>query len=241
MENSEVQQAVFKMGELLVNKLGPEPSVDTLGRWMAHYIAEQMMKATNLEGIDKENAEKACFDNILNLWQHRWSLPSGTRPFEDFEPILRLIEKLNPERERTFYYHQLPNNGRDRQNNENTNEWIKAAEQIDKAARICIAYALDQLATGAKTEETEQWLKNSNSLASEADTQIIQKLVNNNCIIPEASDDLEFTPAAISDFSNHYEYEMVQSRIEHLEEFSLLSEKMLSRLKIKLEDLSKNL
>ena len=34
--------SVLALGKKLVDELGLDQSVDTLGRWMAHYIAEKM-------------------------------------------------------------------------------------------------------------------------------------------------------------------------------------------------------
>ena len=49
-------------------ELGLDPGVDTLARWIAHYIAEQMEVAGNATGEDKLTAERRCFDAILKLW-----------------------------------------------------------------------------------------------------------------------------------------------------------------------------
>ena len=241
MENLEVQRSVLSLGELFVNKLGLEPGVDTFARWMAHYIAQQMNKAENSQGTEKESAEKACFDTILKVWEHRWKLPSGKRPFEDFEPILMLIEKLNPERESAFYYHQLPENGRrDLQINENMSEWIKTAEEMDQAARICITYALDQSVLQIKTDETEQWLENASKLTSDDDTKIIRGLINKNLPLPSEYGDDDIISNYTSETLKNYSLEKVKSRIKHLQAFSKVSKKMLSALKIELKDLRKN-
>lgn len=108
MEKLDTQQAAIELGKQFVNQHGLNSGVDTFGRWMCHYIAEQMVKADNSVGAEKELAEKACFETILKFWQHRWQLPSGIRPFESFDTILSVIERLDPERHRNFYYHQIP-------------------------------------------------------------------------------------------------------------------------------------
>ena len=56
---------------MLVDELNLEPSVDTPGRWMAHYVAEVIARAQVSEGAEKAAAERECFEVILQLWKHR--------------------------------------------------------------------------------------------------------------------------------------------------------------------------
>ena len=42
MEQSEQQKAILELGKLFVKELDLEKSVDTLSRWMAHYVAEKI-------------------------------------------------------------------------------------------------------------------------------------------------------------------------------------------------------
>lgn len=102
MASSEIQERIINLGKALVEELGSR--IGTPSRWMAHYIAEQMTIADNAQGDDKIRAEQKCFETILKLWEHRSSLPNGQRPFENFEPIFRVLEQLNPENKQPFYF-----------------------------------------------------------------------------------------------------------------------------------------
>ena len=99
MENSERfdPDKVLALGRKLVEELGLEESNDTLGRWMAHCLADLITKAENASGGDKDAGRKECFDAILALWRHRSELPSGKRPFAELEPVIRAVESLDPE------------------------------------------------------------------------------------------------------------------------------------------------
>ena len=66
-----MREEILNLGKLLVGELGLEYSVDTLSRWMAHYIAEQMRIIESTENDDKKLAEEKCFETILKLWKHR--------------------------------------------------------------------------------------------------------------------------------------------------------------------------
>lgn len=92
-----MQAKVIHLSKALVEKLKLEPGVDTLSRWMAHYIAELIAALENADDINKPQVQQKCFETILTLWQNRSSLPSGHRPFENFEPILKTLDALNPE------------------------------------------------------------------------------------------------------------------------------------------------
>ena len=75
-----------------------------LGRWMAHYVADLIAKAENATGEEGSLNQKKCFDAILALWMHRAAFPSGKRPFEEMEPVVRAIESLDPEDSTPRYF-----------------------------------------------------------------------------------------------------------------------------------------
>src|SRR5262249_1554821 len=90
-------EKVLELGKELVDELGLNKSNDTLARWMAHYVAELMHGVESAQGEDRLAKMRVCGDAILNLWRHRHELPSGKRPFEEMEPILRALESLDPD------------------------------------------------------------------------------------------------------------------------------------------------
>ncbi|TFB51056.1 hypothetical protein [Cryobacterium tagatosivorans] len=85
----------FKLGNLLVADLN---DTDTLGRWMGHFIASLMNEAEAATGERALELRSQCSTEILKLWKHRAGLPGDSRPMSSFEPILRALEKLDPER-----------------------------------------------------------------------------------------------------------------------------------------------
>lgn len=71
----------MSLGETIVQELGLENSNDTLGRWMAHRLAELMERAEQAtEDADREAARKEATDLVLRLWDHRSSWPHGWPP-----------------------------------------------------------------------------------------------------------------------------------------------------------------
>ena len=179
MEKSEAQQKAINLGKMLVKELQLEPSVDTLGRWMAHYLAIKINEAENATGEEKKAIEKECFDIILRIWKHRWKLPGNSKPFRNFEPIFEFMVKLNPERQPPFYFDAFEGK------KENTamklsksDEWLSIAKNTDKYARICITQALQNAALELSTTEQEEWLKNAPRLTEDIDVKIIKYVLH---------------------------------------------------------------
>jgi hypothetical protein len=79
MENSSRSEAVLKLGKKIVDELGLDQSVDTLGRWMAHYIAELIVDVEAAEANDKAGKMAKCVAAILDLWRHRNPFPYSAK------------------------------------------------------------------------------------------------------------------------------------------------------------------
>lgn len=225
MENSKARKEVINLGKLFVKELKLEPGVDTFSRWMAHYLAEKITNLEHKKGEEKRALEKECFDVILKLWQHRHSLPSGRRPLQSFEPVLDLLLKLNPDKKETFFYTDRHN--QDISNieikeleSQSVEEWIKIANEIDKTARIWIEYALSQAANKSKNKRTKEWIDNASGLSDNADTKIINILLDTNPLFN--SEDYDKV-----DFSKNYAIEKLKKRISQLQKFSQLNETLL--------------
>lgn len=158
MDASMTQQKAITLGEIIVRELDAHP--DTLSRWMAHYIGEQMALAST--GEPKSEANAQCFQTILALWSHRDKLPNGFRPLDGFEPILNTLTRLKPDEPRGFYHNFLrPQNeeaGSDGQQKAVT-RWLEFAESADYTARILISLALRAAAKNATRDSTDAILE----------------------------------------------------------------------------------
>lgn len=225
MESSGTLDKIINLGKLFVKELKLEPGVDTFSRWMAHYLAEKITFAEQSQGKEKEIAEKECFDIILKLWQHRHSLPTGRRPLQNFEPIFDLLSKLNPEKEEAFFFKTMHNQELSELETDNLDyksveKWMNIAKEIDKTARIWIEFALSQAANIAKNERTKEWIENAVTLSDNADTSIINILLDNNPSFDIEDYDKDY-------FSKKYAIEKIKSRMEQLQRFSKLNEILL--------------
>ena len=86
MENSEIQKRIINLGKALVEEIGLDPGVDTLARWMAHYIAEQMEIAEELYQLldrlkEDERAIVIATEIEGKTYRHlseKWGVPVNT-------------------------------------------------------------------------------------------------------------------------------------------------------------------
>jgi len=236
MEDSVVQQKIISLGETIVNELKLDPGVDTLSKWMAHYVAEKIEIIKTLKGQKKKKAEKECFEIMLNLWEQRWSGPEQSRFLGDFEPLLETLYKLNPDREKSFYLRhefqilfQEENQLKDKKE---SNSHYENAIKIDRIARRIIANLLFQSVSEINlTGKKGKLVRNLIDLLDYPDTSII-RIVS------------EYDKRKMKDKSNARELvnkqiKVLEKRIEELEEFGDLRNLLLENYKNELRDLER--
>jgi hypothetical protein len=229
MENSEVYNQVISLGKLLVQELEKhdQQHISTFTRWMAHYVAEKIIEAENSQGEVKINAQKDCFETILRLWNSRDVMPD--RPFKSFEPILEMLQRLNPEKQEPYYFMELSQDAIDQlEGLDPSADWLKKASAIDKSAKISIQYCLAKAAKYAKSDLTEKWLEYSSSLGRQDDRNIIQIITRDDSIL-DLEDDKKFI--------KQYRSEKLKSRIRHFEQFLDESRSVMESLKNELNEL----
>jgi hypothetical protein len=97
MGPSKLPKDVLGLGRHLVRELGFEEGVDTLGRWMAHHLAELIDKAENgITLAERSKAHMSAMETILKVWEHRASLPRKAYPLAPYEELLKLLDRLRP-------------------------------------------------------------------------------------------------------------------------------------------------
>lgn len=179
-DGSARSDAILALGRELVDELGLEPSVDTLGRWMAHYIADHIVNAESTTGEEKYTAEKKCFDAILALWKHRAELPNGKRPFEELEPVIRAIESLDPSDHTPRYFRSARLPKGQGEDNPAVDQWLEMARGLDYSAKILIGYSLAEAARAAG-DKSEEWVKLAESAGvEESASEIVVRFLSKN-------------------------------------------------------------
>lgn len=95
MELSKPPKDILGLGKHLVRELDFEDGVDTLGRWMSHHLAELIHESENGKtAAIRSKASQQAVKTILKIWEHRKSLPRQAYPLNQFEELLKVIDRL---------------------------------------------------------------------------------------------------------------------------------------------------
>ncbi len=236
MEDSKAQKKIIDLGKSIVIELELDPGVDTLSKWMAHYLAEKIELTEKLNGNKKSQAENECFKIILKLWENRWSAPPVRNYLEDFKPLLETLEKLNPNKKTPFFYpSQIQSDLEEEKedtDSDNMKSHLDAALKIDKLARSLIFDSLNQAVSGLELNgDRGKYIRNSIDLVDYPDTKIIRFTSDYNKFLKSQEDE--------RDDEKSERIEELKKRINDLEEFNSLKDSLLVRYKKKLSELEK--
>ena len=203
--------SVLALGKKLVDELGLDQSVDTLGRWMAHYIAEKMedAEAATSEARDRKMSE--CSDAILKLWAHRSELSNGKRPFEEFGQIFRVLQSLDLDDPTPRYFRQARSAVEQDDEGDSTKQWLNIASALDCAARVLIRYCLATAAQEA-VDKSRDWVALAQAIAEEGDIDVRMVL--------SIADDVEVLNSENPDDTTRARIEGLLKRLEAFIAFS---------------------
>ncbi|WP_029034555.1 hypothetical protein [Salinimicrobium terrae] len=233
MEDSKAQQRILNLGRAIVNELDLDPGVDTLSKWMAHYIAEKLDLVEITSGKKKEQAQKECVDIILKLWEHRWSIPQRKPFLEDFEPLLETLKNLDPKKELPFFLPPRMQQEFQKESQEIGNEKInyyQEALKVDRLARSIINDLLNRAVSGLElSTERREIIRRGLNLLDAPDMKIIRYVLNND--LADKSQEVEKYDV------KHKRSAELKKRIEGLEEFSNFNDFLLERYNKELVEL----
>ena len=215
--------SVLALGKKLVDELDLDQSVDTLGRWMAHYIAEKMEAAESATGEDRDRKMSECGDAILKLWAHRSELPDGRRPFKEFGQIFRVLQSLDIDGPTPRYFRQARSAVKQDDEDEATKRWLNIASGVDDAARVLIRYCLATAAQEA-VDKSRDWVTLAEAIAEEKefDIRMVRAIVEDAEVLNSENPD-DTARAKIEDL------------LKRLKAFTDLSSMLSSHLQGKLE------
>lgn len=145
-EHSKPYPAVVTLGMRIVRELGFEDSVDTLGRWMSHRIAELMEQAESADTeVTKVAAKQECTDLILKVWERRKYWPQG-QPLGDLSGFLHSVA---PD----------PYSAPDNNETDEEKSWIKALPGIRKLHKYEDQIVFDSAIADLDLTEDKEWLE----------------------------------------------------------------------------------
>lgn len=163
------------LGQRILEELKLDREMDTLGRWLAHYLAEKMEYAASApEGVTGEADRRECVDLILRLWERRQTWPLSA-PLKDVAD--RLDELLAP---KPRFFHATT---------KTSNPFVDLLHGLEelhhKETQICLAAWI----AGLNLSKDREFLHNHPEHLDEEELQISQRLVEIQDVMlsPEAS------------------------------------------------------
>lgn len=138
------------LGGALIEQLGLRKDEDTLGQWIAHHLAEKLRAHKLAHGAAKAALEVEIVDTILKFWKHRAYFPRGTRPFENYESVLRALESFDPDQTSGRYFHYAAADTAAKGEDPASQQWIDIAKQMDRGARAIVNFCIRNAAAAAE-------------------------------------------------------------------------------------------
>jgi hypothetical protein len=170
MEQSKRLEEVLTLGERLVEELDLGKSVDTLSKWMAHYIAELISDARNTTDADKQKiAQEKCCETILRLWDHRASLPGNAKPLANLEPILKTILDLQSKND---FWAAVAR----RRTEESDDPWCEFIKNSYCADRRMACIAILTAIAESHFDREKRWVAENKEALSKEEAEIINTL-----------------------------------------------------------------
>lgn len=146
MEPSKPPKDILELGRYLVRELEFEDGVDTLGRWMAHHVAELIDRAENAPTeTERLAARRDATETILKIWEHRASLPGGAYPLKAYQDAIGFLERLQPDRNPFVYFRRRHPESKDQ----------IAADLFDSFSRLVIALLIMEIQSSAEFQTPE--------------------------------------------------------------------------------------
>lgn len=148
---------MLELGKLLAAEL---EQTDTLGRWIAHYLAERMTSLEQKTGSERGIAEAEVADLILHLWSLRRQLPGSRLPLAEVDEVEAAIARLTPGRRPWAYFGAFATDTE-------PSTTLKAALLIDRLAGDLVHGLIGRAAALAE-EDGAAWTKHAEKIGDGA-------------------------------------------------------------------------
>ncbi len=150
----------MELGALLAAELAQN---DTLGRWIAQYLAERMTSLEVKTGSERSIAEAEVADLILRLWTLRRQLPISRLPLAEVDEVEAAIAKLTPGRQPWGYFDAFAAGAEPSAEETGASTTLQAALLVDQLAGDLVHGLIGRAAALAEQNEAP-WIKHAQKI-----------------------------------------------------------------------------
>lgn len=155
---------MLELGKLLAAEL---EQTDTLGRWIAHHLAERMTSLEQKTGSERGIAEAEVAELILRLWSLRRQLPGGRIPLAEVDEVEAAIARLTPGRRPWAYFGAFAADTEPSPEETETSTTLKAALLVDRLAGDLVHGLIGRAAALAE-DDGAAWTKQAEEIGDGA-------------------------------------------------------------------------
>jgi hypothetical protein len=169
MVPSKRSQDTIALGKRIVSELGLTDSCETLAKWMAHYLAEQIQLAeAEQDPLLKQQIEQRCSELVLRLWKKRHSMPGRVAPLANLRDALTALQEMHSERTSLDGMRQLAQEGH--------SPWFEFACKSYSIDRRMSAIAYLTGVLEADIGVARQWVVEHKDMLSSDEKKLIETL-----------------------------------------------------------------
>lgn len=166
------EDKIIKLGEKLVKELNVENSVNTLARWMSHYLAELINDIDNANSEEeKKLLQKECCDLILKVWSQKESLPIRI-PLDDLKPIIEILQVVVEKKRDNI----LPRWIRLNYKLPRENQWATFADTVKNNSEDIFNIILELNLNEDILGKDKEWMEENREFLSSEQTHFLQLL-----------------------------------------------------------------
>jgi hypothetical protein len=155
--------AVLELGKLLASEL---EHTDTLGRWIAHHLAERITGLQQKTESERAIAETEVVDLILRLWALRRQLPGRRLPLAEVDEVEATIARLAPGRRPWAYFGAFAADTEPSTAATEASTTLKAALLVDRLAGDLVHGLIGHAAALAEGDEAA-WVTKAEQIGDE--------------------------------------------------------------------------
>ena len=166
------EEEILKLGKKLISELELDDTVNTLARWMAHYLAELMSSIETTESeTDKAKLKKECCNLIIELWKIKDKLPFE-KPLDNAHEFLEILRVLRKEdnaaslRLRWSQYRSV----------ERESPWSDFLEKVKGNSEKIFCHAIELNLNQELMLKDNDWLKDHKEFLSDEEAELIEHL-----------------------------------------------------------------